>query len=113
MQYYASTVVPAVYGSGNKLIHNVVNECGVLEGNGGDLRVGLPIQSVHDGEKFVHEPLRLSVYLAAPRHEIEKIIAKHVVVRELVDHEWLHLLHIDDQTNTVSRRAPFGLYQSI
>lgn len=113
MQYYASTVVPSVYGAGNKLIHNVVNECGVLEGNSGDLRVGLPIQSVHDGEKFVHEPLRLSVYLAAPRQEIEKIIAKHAVVRELVDHEWLHLLHIDESTNSVSRRAPGGLYLSI
>jgi len=113
MQYYASTVVPEVYGAGNKLIHNVVNECGVLEGNSGDLRVGLPIQSVHDGEKFVHEPLRLSVYLAAPREEIEKIVAKHAVVRELIDHEWLHLLHIDETTNTVSRRAPGGLYLSI
>lgn len=113
MQYYASTVVPEVYGAGNKLLHNVVNECGVLEGNSGDLRVGLPIQSVHDGEKFVHEPLRLSVYLAAPQAEIEKIIARHAVVRELVDHEWLHILHIDESMHTVSRRAPFGRYLAL
>lgn len=113
LQYYASTVAPSVYGAGNKVLHNLVNESGVLEGNGGDLRVGLPWQSVHDGERFVHEPLRLSVFIAAPRAEIEKIIAQHTVVRELVDNEWLYLLHIDDMTSSITRRAPGGLYRPI
>jgi uncharacterized protein YbcC (UPF0753/DUF2309 family) len=113
LQYYASTVAPSIYGAGNKVLHNLVNESGVLEGNGGDLRVGLPWQSVHDGERFVHEPLRLSVFIAAPREEIEKIIAHHSVVRELVDNEWLYLLHIDETTKMISRRAPGGLYRPI
>ncbi|MEZ5799676.1 MAG: putative inorganic carbon transporter subunit DabA [Nitratireductor sp.] len=34
-------------GGGNKLIRNVV---GVIEGNGGRLRPGSPMQIVHDGE---------------------------------------------------------------
>jgi len=63
LQYYASTVDNRFFGSGNKALHNVVGILGVLEGNGGDLRVGLPWQSVHDGEKYVHEPLRLTVLI--------------------------------------------------
>ena len=58
LQYYGSTVAPDVFGGGNKLIHNVVGGFGVVEGNGGLLRGGLPWQSVHDGERYVHEPLR-------------------------------------------------------
>lgn len=110
MQYYASTVAPNVYGAGNKLLHNLVNESGVVEGNGGDLRVGLPMQSVHDGTRFVHEPLRLSVFIAAPRETIEHIIAQHATVQQLVDNQWLHLLHINDDSGVMSRRTPGGHY---
>ncbi len=67
MQYYASTVDPMHFGSGNKAIHNVVGRFGVLSGNGGDLMTGLPWQSLHDGVNYQHHPLRLLVVLAAPR----------------------------------------------
>jgi uncharacterized protein len=57
MQYHASVTDNLKYGSGNKVLHNVVGgNLGVFEGNGGDLRIGLPLQSVHDGERWVHEP---------------------------------------------------------
>jgi uncharacterized protein YbcC (UPF0753/DUF2309 family) len=29
---------------------------GVFEGNGGDLRIGLSIQSFHDGQQWRHTP---------------------------------------------------------
>ncbi len=109
MQYYASTVAPEVYGAGDKTIHNIINESGVICGNGGDLRIGLPLQSVHDGTKFVHEPLRLSVVIAAPRPAIESVIAKHENVRLLIEHEWVHILQIDDRGDLL-RRAPGGAY---
>lgn len=111
LQYYASTVANGVYGAGNKVLHNLVNEAGVLEGNGGDLRVGLPWQSIHDGERFTHDPVRLSVFVEAPRAEIEKIIGKHAVVRQLVDNEWLYLLHIDPETGKTASRKPGGEYE--
>ncbi|MFM8333166.1 MAG: YbcC family protein [Candidatus Methylumidiphilus sp.] len=95
LQYYASTVDNRVFGSGNKTIHNVVGTVGVALGNGGDLQVGLPWQSLHDGEKLIHEPLRLSVYIEAPAAAIESVIAKHAAVRQLVDHHWLHLFRIE------------------
>ncbi len=49
MQYYGAVVAPDVFGGGNKLLHNVTGDIGVVEGNGGALRGGLPLQSVHDG----------------------------------------------------------------
>lgn len=98
MQYYGSVVDNQRFGSGNKVLHNIVGgSIGVFEGNGGDLRVGLPLQSLHNGERWVHEPLRLNVFLEAPKSEIDRIIAKHELVRELVENHWLFLFQIDDE----------------
>jgi uncharacterized protein YbcC (UPF0753/DUF2309 family) len=96
LQYYASTVNNPQFGSGNKVIHNVVGTMGICQGNGGDLQVGLPLQSVHDGQKWMHEPLRLSVFIEAPRHKIDAVIEKHATVRDLLDNGWLHLIAIED-----------------
>ena len=60
LQYYASRIDPLRYGSGDKALHHVVGGIGVMEGNCGDLKTGLPIQSIHDGKKFIHEPRRLT-----------------------------------------------------
>ncbi|SNT15776.1 hypothetical protein SAMN06265795_11598 [Noviherbaspirillum humi] len=106
MQYYASTVDNLRYGSGNKVLHNVVGgRIGVFEGNGGDLRIGLPLQSLHDGERWQHTPLRLSVFIEAPRAAIEAVIAKHELVRQLVEHGWLYLFRIDSETHAVEARS--------
>jgi len=105
MQYYGSVVDNRRFGSGNKVLHNVVGGAiGVLEGNGGDLRVGLPLQSLHDGEHWVHEPLRLSAFIEAPESAIEDVIGNHETVRQLVDNGWLHLFRIDGD-GSVFRRA--------
>lgn len=95
LQYYGSAVDNRVFGSGNKVLHNVVGTLGVLEGTGGDLRSGFPWQSVHDGERLVHEPLRLTVLIEAPTEAISAVIARHESVRQLVDNGWLHLFAID------------------
>lgn len=98
LQYLTSTTDNLRFGSGNKVLHNVVGgHIGVFEGNGGDLRIGLARQSLHDGQHWVHRPLRLSVVIAAPRAMIDQVIAKHQVVRELVENAWLHLLQLDDE----------------
>lgn len=96
MQYYASTVDNRRFGSGNKTLHNVAGgRIGVFEGNGGDLRIGLPWQSLNDGERWLHNPLRLTVVIAAPRDAIEGVIDKHQVVRQLLDNRWLHLMRLE------------------
>lgn len=96
MQYYASAVDPLAFGSGNKVIHNVVGQFGVLQGNGGDLMTGLPWQSVHDGSKLQHEPLRLLVIIDGPRSSVQAIIEKHALVRNLVTHGWVSLVAWED-----------------
>jgi uncharacterized protein YbcC (UPF0753/DUF2309 family) len=107
MQYHASTVDALRYGSGNKLLHNVVGgRIGVFEGNGGDLRIGLPLQSVHDGTRWRHTPLRLSVFVEAPRAALDAVIAKHAVVRQLVENRWIFLFRLEDRR--VEARTPSG-----
>ena len=105
LQYYGSTVAPTVFGGGNKLLHNVTGGIGVVEGNGGPLRAGLPWQSVHDGKRLVHEPLRLSVCIGAPRDAIAGILARHDSVRTLFDRRWLYLFALDDMGRMAWRYA--------
>ena len=103
LQYYGSTVNNRVFGSGNKVLHNVSGTLGVLEGNAGDLKVGLPLQSVHDGARFVHEPLRLNVFIEAPIEALNNVIAKHEIVRDLVDNRWIHLFAISENGSITHR----------
>jgi uncharacterized protein YbcC (UPF0753/DUF2309 family) len=101
LQYYGSAVDNRAFGSGNKTLHNVVGQLGVLEGNAGDLRAGLPWQSLHDGESHVHEPVRLHVFIEAPMEAIERVLRKHRDVRALVENRWLHLFALDDAGNVL------------
>ena len=104
MQYFASTVDNLRWGSGNKVLHNVVGgNIGVFEGNGGDLRTGLPLQSLHDGKQWIHAPLRLSVWVEAPHHAILAIVQKHEKLRQLVTGRWLHLFCIEPTTGNILR----------
>jgi uncharacterized protein YbcC (UPF0753/DUF2309 family) len=103
LQYYGSTVAPGAFGSGNKVLHNVVGGFGVFEGNGGLLRNGLPWQSVHDGERYIHEPLRLSVCIEAPAAAITAILSRHEGVRALFDNRWLHLFTLNEQGQLADR----------
>ena len=111
-QYHASTCDPLRLGSGNKVLHNVVGgTIGVFEGNGGDLRIGLSQQSLHDGERWVHEPLRLTVVIDAPQHAIEAVIGKHAVLQQLLDNDWLHLWRFDPAGMLRYERGEWRLVQ--
>jgi uncharacterized protein YbcC (UPF0753/DUF2309 family) len=103
LQYYGSAVDNATLGSGDKVLHNVTARVGVALGNGGDLRPGLPLQSVHDGKRLVHEPLRLSVFVAAPVEAIDGVLARQDGLRALADNGWLHLFALDDAGGVAAR----------
>jgi hypothetical protein len=97
LQYYASAVDPKKYGSGCKTIHNVVGKFGILAGSASDLQVGLPWQSVGVGSELRHSPLRLQAVIAAPRAQIERIIAGHQHLRELLAGGWIHLCALEQE----------------
>jgi uncharacterized protein YbcC (UPF0753/DUF2309 family) len=95
MQYYASSVDNTRFGSGTKTVHNAVGRFGIVSGNGGDLRTGLPLQSLHTGKDFQHLPLRLQSIIAAPRQSIENVITNHPMLQDLLTNSWLHLIALD------------------
>ena len=103
LQYYGSVVSPDLFGSGNKLLHNVTGGIGVVEGNGGLLRAGLPWQSVHDGATLAHAPLRLSVCIEAPTDAMSEILSRHPGVQALFDNRWMHLFALDERGRMATR----------
>ena len=105
-QYYFSTVDQQSFGSGSKTIHNVVGGVGVLSGHNGDLRLGLPWQSVSDGRRLMHEPLRLFAVVQAPLARIEDIIGRNTVLQNLFHNDWVALAARDDAA------APWHRYTS-
>lgn len=105
-QYYFSTVDQQSFGSGSKTIHNVVGGIGVLSGHNGDLRLGLPWQSISDGKRLVHEPMRLLAVVQAPLNRIEGIIARNTVLQNLFHNDWVALAARDDT------QAPWHRYTS-
>jgi uncharacterized protein YbcC (UPF0753/DUF2309 family) len=76
----------------------------VLEGNSGDLRSGLSMQSLHDGEKFLHEPMRLNDVIEAPLEAMSAAIASHDGLRELLDNYGPHLF-------AMNARSRIGIIQ--
>ncbi len=98
MEHYFSTVDPSVYGSGSKVYHNVASRVGVMYGSQSDLCVGLPVQTVFDGEKPYHEPMRLFVIIEAPRERISMIISRHNILKRLIGNQWINLVALDPVT---------------
>lgn len=98
MEYYFSSVDPWVYGSGSKVIHNVVGGVGVMLGSQGDLQGGLPIQGVKDGSRPYHEPMRLLAVIEAPPERISALIQKHDALQTLFHNQWVNLLALDPKT---------------
>lgn len=105
MEHYFSTVDSEVYGAGSKAYHNVVGRVGVMFGTQSDLCVGLPIQTIFDGEKPYHEPMRLFVIIEAPLKIIETIISRHTILQRLTMNQWLHIVALDPET------MEFSLFQ--
>ncbi|RME71758.1 MAG: DUF2309 family protein, partial [Verrucomicrobia bacterium] len=108
LQYFASAVDNRHFGSGHKAIHNVVGALGVALGNENDLRPGLPLQSVSDGTRLIHEPCRLHVMIAAAPEVIERLLERLPAVRELVENEWLHLFSLGVDGTRFDRRERSG-----
>ncbi len=107
-QYYFSTTDPEQFGAGTKAVHNVLGDLGVLSGPGGDLRRGLPLQSVRAGARLLHEPVRLLAAVQGSPGHIDQAIAASVTLRQLVENQWILLAARPPGTSTWLRRSPAG-----
>ena len=112
MQYYFSTVDNAVYGSGSKVTHNVTGKLGIVQGNGGDLMTGLPLQSLQlDDETPFHSPIRLLAVIHAPLDRVEMILNRQDRLKRLFDHEWVALTVMDpEQDGAMLTYQPGGTW---
>jgi len=98
--YYFSTVDSEVFGSGSKITQNITGQFGVVQGNGGDLKMGLPLQSVQQtDDEMYHRPLRLSVLIQAPLDRINNILLNNENLKTLLDNEWIYLMAMDPLDN--------------
>ena len=107
-QYYFSALNPDQLGAGTKTIHNAIGTLGVLSGQGGDLRRGLPWQSVGFGDELFHEPMRLAVIAQAPLDQIGEIVSRNQVLRALFDNDWITLTARADASMGWQRYTPYG-----
>ena len=102
LQYFASTVNNERFGCGTKALLNRIGSLGVISGNEGDLRVGLPMESVHrpDGSWF-HDPVRLQVVVEAPTDKIDRVLDQVPSVADLVKNGWVRLFALAPESEVV------------
>jgi hypothetical protein len=103
--YYFSTVDNNTFGGGSKITHNITGKFGVVQGNGGDLKMGLPLQSLFGSDDAMyHQPLRLSVIIQAPITRVSEILVRNENLKTLCDNEWMYLMVMDPtQKNQIVR----------
>jgi len=108
-QYLFSTIDNRRYGSGDKTTQNVIGGIGVVQGNGGDLAIGLPRQSLFadDGTPY-HVPQRLMTVVLAPFAQVAAVVEAHDILRRLFGNGWVHLVVIDPETGKARRWARDG-----
>ena len=111
--YYFSAVDPWHYGSGSKVIHNVVSGVGVMLGSQSDLQMGFPLQTVNDRDVHFHEPLRLLAIIEAVPRVISTVIQKHEILQQLFHNGWLNLVALDPQTFEFHRYTLEGSWEAI
>ena len=107
-QYNLSTTDPEAFGSGTKALHNVVGDVGVLSGAGGDLRRGLPLQSVRAGGRLLHEPIRLLAIVEGRRAHVDAAIAGSTTLQQLIGNEWISLVAREGPGDPWQQRTASG-----
>ncbi|WP_298198966.1 DUF2309 domain-containing protein [Novosphingobium sp.] len=108
-QYLFSTIDNSRYGSGDKVTQNVLGGIGVIQGNGGDLRIGLPRQSLFtDAGDPYHVPQRLLTVVLAPLARVEAVIQANEILGRLFGNGWVQLVVIDPETGRTRCWRPAG-----
>lgn len=96
LEYYFSFVDNERYGCGTKLPHNVAGLIGVMNGQGSDLRTGLPWQMVE-----IHEPVRILFVIETTPDRLAAVIGANAQLERLVRNRWIRLATIDPDTGVL------------
>lgn len=92
LEYYFSTVDNEGYGCGTKLPHNITGLLGVMNGFQGDLRTGLPLQTVE-----IHEPVRNLFVIEAQPKNVMSVIHASPLLKEFLVNRWIRLATMDPE----------------
>ncbi len=103
LEYYFSSVDNERYGCGSKLPHNVTGLVGVMDGQGSDLRTGLPLQMVE-----IHEPVRILFVIETTAVALEKVLAANPTVNEFVVNRWIRLAIMHPESGHIQLRRDQG-----
>ena len=110
--YYFSAVDPWAYGSGSKVLHNVVGGVGMMLGSQSDLQMGFPLQTVNNGDIHYHEPMRLLAIIEHAPTVISSIIQKHAILQQLLHNQWLNLVALDPNNFEFHRYNPDATWEA-
>jgi uncharacterized protein YbcC (UPF0753/DUF2309 family) len=113
MGYYFPSVDPWAYGSGSKVLHNVVGGIGMMLGSQSDLQMGFPLQTVNNGDTHYHEPMRLLAVIEHTPHLISSIIQKHAILQQLFHNQWLNLISLDPNSFEFHRYNPDQTWERV
>ncbi len=111
--YYFSSVDPWAYGSGSKVLHNVVGGVGMMLGSQSDLQMGFPLQTVNNGDSHYHEPMRLLAIIEHAPSVLSSIIQKHAILQQLFHNQWLNLVVVVPDTGEMHRYNPDGTWEAV
>jgi hypothetical protein len=95
LDYFTSKGFPEAFGSGSKLPMNIVSGIGLMTGSKSDLCIGLARQMVDQ-----HQELRLLSFVYCTKEHLNNVIAKSQRLRNIINHNWIHLVRIDPIQNT-------------
>ena len=90
LEYYFSTVDVEVYGSGTKLPHNITGLVGVMDGFQGDLRSGLPVQTIE-----IHEPVRILFVVETTPERLMSTVQASPELTEFVRNKLIRIATMD------------------
>jgi len=93
LEYYFSRVDNQKFGAGTKLPHHVMGLIGVANSGDGDLRPGLPLQTIE-----VHDPIRLLMVVEHKPEVVLKVIQSQDDLYEWFRNEWVHLISVHPET---------------
>jgi hypothetical protein len=108
LEYYFSTVDNEGYGCGTKLPHNISGLLGVMNGYQGDLRTGLPLQTVE-----IHEPVRILFVVETSPERVLKVIHANPLLTEFLENRWIRLASIDPSTSKILIYRGKGVWEPL